>query len=134
MKQLRPHQQMPGCGESHSSEPHAHVRPREPGTDGQFVRAPTQLGTPEGQTNRTVFPGREVGAEGARYERFGTGRNRSTNGINHAFTPGETIHTECSHKYTLEGFAALAKRAGWQTERTWCDAKPWFSLHLLTPA
>jgi dimethylhistidine N-methyltransferase len=51
-----------------------------------------------------------------------------------AFTPGETIHTECSHKYTLEGFAALAKRAGWQTERTWCDAKPWFSLHLLTPA
>ncbi len=51
-----------------------------------------------------------------------------------AFADGETIHTECSHKYTLPGFAAMAAKAGWQTARTWCDAKPWFSLHLLTPA
>lgn len=50
------------------------------------------------------------------------------------FAEGETIHTESSHKYTLEGFAALAARAGWRTARTWCDPKPWFSLHLLTPA
>ncbi len=50
------------------------------------------------------------------------------------FAEGETIHTESSHKYTLEGFAALAARAGWKTAQTWCDPKPWFSLHLLTPA
>jgi dimethylhistidine N-methyltransferase len=50
------------------------------------------------------------------------------------FVEGETIHTESSHKYTLEGFAALAARAGWKTAQTWCDPKPWFSLHLLTPA
>ena len=49
------------------------------------------------------------------------------------FAAGETIHTESSHKYTLEGFAALAARAGWNTVQTWCDPKPWFSLHLLTP-
>lgn len=51
-----------------------------------------------------------------------------------SFAADETIHTESSHKYTLEGFAALAARAGWRTAQTWCDAKPWFSLHLLTPA
>ncbi len=51
-----------------------------------------------------------------------------------AFTAGETIHTECSHKYTLAGFAAMSAKAGWRTARTWCDAKSWFSLHLLTPA
>jgi len=47
------------------------------------------------------------------------------------FDEGETIHTECSHKYTLERFQALAAQAGWRTERTWCDARNWFSLHLL---
>lgn len=55
-------------------------------------------------------------------------------GRSFAFAEGETIHTECSHKYTLPGFADLAARAGWQTVQTWCDPKPWFSLHLLTPA
>lgn len=50
------------------------------------------------------------------------------------FAEGETIHTESSHKYTLEGFSALAARAGWKTAQTWCDPKPWFSVHLLTPA
>jgi L-histidine Nalpha-methyltransferase len=47
------------------------------------------------------------------------------------FAKGETIHTECSHKYSLKGFAALASRAGWQTAQTWCDARGWFGMALL---
>lgn len=50
------------------------------------------------------------------------------------FAEGESIHTESSHKYTLESFAALADAAGWQTTTTWCDDKNWFSLHLLSSA
>tara|TARA_R110002096_G_scaffold23399_5_gene74494 strand:- start:1664 stop:2608 length:945 start_codon:yes stop_codon:yes gene_type:complete len=49
------------------------------------------------------------------------------------FAEGEAIHTESSHKYTLESFAGLAEAAGWQTTETWCDRQQWFSLHLLSP-
>lgn len=48
-----------------------------------------------------------------------------------AFEEGETIHTENSHKYTLERLAGLAERSGWQVAETWCDPKQWFSLNLL---
>ena len=48
-----------------------------------------------------------------------------------SFRPGETIHTENSHKYTVEGFCELAGRAGWRCERTWLADESMFSLHLL---
>ena len=48
-----------------------------------------------------------------------------------AFREGETIHTEDSHKYTLEGFQALARAAGWRPLRAWCDPERLFSLHYL---
>jgi dimethylhistidine N-methyltransferase len=48
-----------------------------------------------------------------------------------AFTEGETIHTENSHKYTLGGFRALATEAGFTPRATWCDADKLFSLHWL---
>lgn len=47
------------------------------------------------------------------------------------FAPGETIHTENSHKYTLEGLRDLARRAGWQPRRTWTDGEALFSVHEL---
>lgn len=50
------------------------------------------------------------------------------------FAEGETIHTENSHKYTLDGFAALAARAGWRTRERWVDDEALFSVHLLVPA
>ncbi|SCC95079.1 Histidine-specific methyltransferase EgtD [Thiomonas sp. X19] len=37
------------------------------------------------------------------------------------FDAGETIHTENSYKYTLDGFAALAGKAGWQLDAQWTD-------------
>lgn len=35
------------------------------------------------------------------------------NGRPYHFAAGETIHTENSHKYTIEGFGKLAGEAGW---------------------
>lgn len=41
---------------------------------------------------------------------------------------GEAILTEYSHKYTLEGFAALAREAGFEVTRVWTDANDLFSV------
>jgi dimethylhistidine N-methyltransferase len=48
-----------------------------------------------------------------------------------AFAAGETLHTENSYKFTLEGFARLAARAGWRLEREWVSATPAFAMVLL---
>lgn len=44
---------------------------------------------------------------------------------------GEHLHTENSHKYTLESFAALADAAGWTTRQTWTDRDDLFAVHVL---
>ncbi len=46
----------------------------------------------------------------------------------------ELIHTENSHKYTLDGFSALAAKAGYASEARWTDAENLFSIHYLTVA
>lgn len=51
-----------------------------------------------------------------------------------AFRAGESIHTECSYKHTLDGFAALAAEAGWRVERVWTDERRWFSVQSLITA
>ncbi|MEM8855741.1 MAG: L-histidine N(alpha)-methyltransferase [Pseudomonadota bacterium] len=48
-----------------------------------------------------------------------------------AFADGETIHTENSHKYTRETFAALAAKAGLTEAKTWSDRRNYFALMLL---
>jgi dimethylhistidine N-methyltransferase len=47
------------------------------------------------------------------------------------FRAGEHIVTEYSHKYTPEGFAALAAEGGWRVERGWTDERGWFGVFLL---
>jgi len=47
------------------------------------------------------------------------------------FAKGERIHTENSHKYSVEEFQALASAAGWAPAHAWTDADRLFSLHLL---
>ena len=47
------------------------------------------------------------------------------------FEPGETIHTENSHKYTVAGFAATAAEAGWRSARAWTDGREQFAVVLL---
>ena len=43
----------------------------------------------------------------------------------------EAILTEYSHKYTLDGFAAMAADAGFRVERVWLDAERLFSVQYL---
>jgi dimethylhistidine N-methyltransferase len=47
------------------------------------------------------------------------------------FGAGETIHTENSHKYTLDQFRALAVEAGYKPRAAWTDADGLFSVHML---
>ena len=46
------------------------------------------------------------------------------------FAGGETLHTENSYKFTLDGFAALAAAAGWRVEQQWSSAAPAFGMVL----
>lgn len=48
------------------------------------------------------------------------------------FAPGETIHTECSYKYSPEDFAELASSAGLSIRQSWLDEAKLFSVHFLT--
>ena len=46
-----------------------------------------------------------------------------------AFDAGESIHTENSYKYSIEGFRALARSAGFRGDKVWLDPKGRFALH-----
>ena len=48
------------------------------------------------------------------------------------FAAGETIHTENSYKYSLDGFRELAARAGFRSAKAWSDRRGLFTLHGLT--
>ena len=45
-----------------------------------------------------------------------------------AIAAGESILTEHSHKYTMEGFVAMATRAGFKLEKTWSDSAEMFAV------
>ena len=47
------------------------------------------------------------------------------------FAQGEPIHTEDSHKYTVENFREMAARAGFNPVQVWCDEEKLFSVHWL---
>lgn len=50
------------------------------------------------------------------------------------FAEGETIWTESSYKFSREGFAALARDAGYGVERVWTDDEGLFSVQMLRVA
>ena len=45
---------------------------------------------------------------------------------------GELIHSENSHKYTIDEFTALARDAGFESGAVWTDPDRLFSIHYLT--
>ncbi len=47
------------------------------------------------------------------------------------FAAGERIHTENSCKYSIDEFAALARRAGFSHRAVWTDPQQYFAVHLL---
>ncbi len=49
------------------------------------------------------------------------------------FGAGEAMHTESSHKYTLDGLAGLCREAGLSLTRTWTDDRGWFAVNLVQP-
>ncbi|RFF28262.1 MULTISPECIES: L-histidine N(alpha)-methyltransferase [unclassified Wenzhouxiangella] len=48
------------------------------------------------------------------------------------FEQGESIHTENSHKYSVDSFRKLAAEAGLTSEKVWFDPDGLFSMHWLT--
>lgn len=58
----------------------------------------------------------------------------TANGTKIDFAAGESIHTENSYKYTVEGFAQLAAQAGYTSVAHWLDEDSLFSVHYLSPA
>ncbi len=55
----------------------------------------------------------------------------SVGGKTFEFERGETIHTENSYKYTQQGFADLARQAGWIERFFWTDPDGNFSVRAL---
>ena len=58
----------------------------------------------------------------------------SVGGESFEFKSGESIHTEDSRKYDVEGFKDLAREAGWNSIDCWTDPDDLFSIHLLRVA
>jgi dimethylhistidine N-methyltransferase len=50
------------------------------------------------------------------------------------FAEAETVHTENSHKFTVEGLRTLAARAGFGIGPVWTDPERLFSVHWLPAA
>ena len=55
-------------------------------------------------------------------------------GRSFALAKGESIHTENSHKYSVDEFREMANLAGWRPAGMWCDENELFSLHFLIHA
>lgn len=49
-------------------------------------------------------------------------------GVPFEIAKGESIRTECSHKYTIETFGEMAARAGFRVTRVWTDEDRLFSV------
>lgn len=73
-------------------------------------------------------------ADAGRIETYAVSRREQAVTIGNrrfVFHRDERIHTENSHKYTIEGFAAMAAEAGLALHRHWTDERRYFAvLHL----
>jgi L-histidine Nalpha-methyltransferase len=49
-------------------------------------------------------------------------------GAERAFNTGDTIHTENSCKYTVQGFSAMLREAGFHDPKHWCDPQNWYAV------
>ena len=52
-------------------------------------------------------------------------------GARYDFAAGEAVHTEDSHKYTIESFREMAVKAGFRPRAVWTDEERLFSIHWL---
>lgn len=56
------------------------------------------------------------------------------NGRTFEFDTGQSIHTENSHKYSIDSFRQLAAEAGLDSSQAWTDPQGLFSMHWLESA
>ena len=49
-----------------------------------------------------------------------------------SFGSGEQIHTEDSHKYSLEEFIGMASDSGFRHHKVWTDIKGWFGIFYIS--
>jgi len=63
-----------------------------------------------------------------------TAQTVTVDGKTVTFGAGETIRTEFSYKYTLDGFADLAAEAGFEVDTVWTDDRSYFSVQYCTRA
>ena len=107
------------------------IMENEEGLVGKLVRINREL---DGTFDTSAFEHRAVyNQELGRIEMYLVSRARQlvrVGGGRFVFEKGECIYTEASHKYTLEGFAQLA-RESFSVERVWTDERCWFSLQYL---
>jgi len=59
------------------------------------------------------------------------GQRVSINGSLIDLDQGESILTEVSYKYTLESFARIAHKAGFNVQKVWLDSRKYFSVQYL---
>jgi dimethylhistidine N-methyltransferase len=52
-------------------------------------------------------------------------------GLQFGFDEGETIHTECSYKYSLEHIGRMTARAGFKLSSQWLDPLRYFTVQYL---
>jgi dimethylhistidine N-methyltransferase len=79
--------------------------------------------------HRAVWSERRSAIEMRLYARRPTAVNLG--GKRFTFATGEWIHTEDSHKYTLESFADLAHAGGFNVDQVWADDANYFSVQYL---
>jgi len=58
-------------------------------------------------------------------------QNIKINNLEFSFTEGESIHTECSYKYSVREFSELAKKSGFSMLKNWTDKRNFFSIYLM---
>ena len=51
-----------------------------------------------------------------------------------SFDAGETLHTENSYKYTIEGIERLIEKTSWRLENVWTDPSAWYAACLFSNA
>ena len=49
-------------------------------------------------------------------------------GVEFGFSEGESIHTECSYKYSLDHFGRLTSQAGFTLAQQWLDPRGYFAV------
>lgn len=92
----------------------------------------------EGDIDVAAFEHRAIwNADASRVEMHLVARNDvdfSISGQTFSMKAGESIHTENSHKFTIEHFSTLARQAGMAVRSHWSDERDYFTLYWLERA